>query len=383
MLAYWVVAGFVVAMAIASLIGEGKRARYTWARLPAPEPASLPPATVVVPVKGEDEGLGDNLASLAALDYPDFELIVAVRRAADVPQGSLPPNVRLVVAGTGSAANGEKINNLLAAVRDARPESQVLAFADSDGKVREDWLRGLVAALEEPNAGAATGYRWHAPASGGFWSLLRSAWNGVIAGTFGPGDSRFAWGGAMAIRREMFDSLQVADFWKGAVSDDYRLSEAVHRAGLRIVYAPAAAVVTMDHTGAGEFLGWSRRQMMITRFYAPHLWWLALSAHVVYCAAMATSAVLALRGEGAAAGALILQVGAGMLKARNRVNLAQAALPDQSAWFRRYGSVHIWLTPLATWAWLWGLTSSAFGDTIEWRGRRYRLGEMRRERLTV
>lgn len=336
----------------------------------------MPPVTVIVPVKGEDEGLATNLASLAALDYSDYELLVAARCAEDVPAGAVPPLARVVLADAGNPANGEKVNNLLAAVAAARSESEVFAFADSDGRVRADWLRALVAALEEPGTGAATGYRWYAPSRGGFWNLLRSVWNAVIAGGFGPGNERFAWGGAMAIRRDTFYDCGVPAYWKGAVSDDYRLSEAVHKAGLRIAYAPAAAVAATDHTTAVEFLGWTRRQMMITRFYAPRLWWLGLVAHVLYCGGMTASAALALHGSTAAALALALQLGAGMWKGRNRLAAARAALPDHAACFRRYGWVHIWWTPLATWVWLYSLLASAWGDTIVWRGRRYCLGRM-------
>ena len=347
--------------------------RWILERLPAPSPSRWPAATVIVPVKGADEGLAENLASLAALDYPDFELIVAARRLEDIPRGVVPPRARVVIGGEGDAANGEKINNLLAAVASARPESEVLAFADSDGCVRKDWLRALVAALEEPGAGAASGYRWHVPVHGGFWSLLRSVWNAVIAGAFSPGGARFAWGGAMAIRRADFTAFRVPDFWHGAISDDYRLTEAVRRAGRRIAYAPAALVAALDHTTAREFFAWTRRQMMITRFYSPGLWWIALAAHVIYCAAMTASLVLLLRGSAPAGAALLVQLGAGMIKGRNRLKVARAALPQQAGALRRRGWVHIWWTPLATWAWLAALAASSFGGTVRWRGRVYRL----------
>ena len=96
--------------------------------------------------------------------------------------------------------------------------------------------------------GASTGYRWYAPEPPDFWSLMRSVWNAPIGGTLGPGDNRFAWGGAMAIRREVFQSIKVPEVWKNAVSDDYALSAAVHAAGLRIAFAPGAMVVSPDHT---------------------------------------------------------------------------------------------------------------------------------------
>ena len=67
-----------------------ENARPMWPIASLETPARLPPASVIVPVKGEDEGLRENLAALASLDYPDYELIVAARSAADIPPGVLP-----------------------------------------------------------------------------------------------------------------------------------------------------------------------------------------------------------------------------------------------------------------------------------------------------
>ena len=61
------------------------------------------------------------------------------------------------------------------------------------------------------------------------------------------------------------------------------------------------------------------------------------------------------------------------MKALNRAVLAKAALPEQEDWFKRHMWVHAIWTPLATWVWLIALVSSAFGNTIEWRGRKYKL----------
>src|SRR5690242_14378856 len=97
----------------------------------AQEPDFLPPATVIVPVKGEDDGLRENLAALAAQDYPDYELIVVAHSAADVPPGVLPNRVRLVLAHSHDPNTGEKVQNLQAAIRAARKRSDVFVFADS------------------------------------------------------------------------------------------------------------------------------------------------------------------------------------------------------------------------------------------------------------
>jgi cellulose synthase/poly-beta-1,6-N-acetylglucosamine synthase-like glycosyltransferase len=369
---YWFFVAPSLLLALISLRGERKRAGYVASRLSA-DPKPLPPASVIVPVKGFDEGLRENLAALAALDYPDYELIITAHSAADIPAGVLPPRARIVLAHGETCRTSEKIQNLLAAVRAARKRSEILAFADSDGRVTARWLSALVAPLDEPGVGAVTGYRWFLPDPPDFWSLLRGVWDAVAAGTLGAGNNRFVWGGAMAIRKELFFEAGVPDAWAGELSDDYALSEAVHAAGLAIAYAPGALTPCVEHTSGFRFLGWIRRQMAITRVYAPGLWWPGLIAHIFYCGGMAASVVASVRGYRLAEWALIAQLSPGMLKGLNRATLAKAALPEYEPWFKRHSWVHAIWVPLATWVWLFALLSSAFGSSILWRGRRYEL----------
>lgn len=356
-----------LALALLSLRGERARLAYIVSRVNLPPELHCPPATVIVPVKGADQHIAENLRALAELDYPDYELIVTAREESDLPRNAVPDRARVVLSHAADIETAEKIQNQLAAVNAARPESRILAFADSDGRVQPQWLRALVHGLEDPRAGAATGYRWHLPDPARPWPLLRSVWNAVIAGGFGPGANNFTWGGAMAIRRDDFARLRIASYWRGTISDDYRLSQAVKDAGLRIVFAPAAMVASTDQTGGREFLHWITRQMTITRFYAPRLWKLALVAHVVYCAGMASSVWLA------SPVTLVLQLAPGMWKAARRIRLARLCLPGHAGWFDRYGWLHVVLVPAGTWLWLYACVASAFARTIEWRGYRYHM----------
>jgi len=372
---FWFFTGPALVLALLSLRGEHRRAAYVAERLAHSGGDVPPPATVIVPVKGDDDGLRENLAALAAQDYPDYELIVAAQCAADIPAGVLPPRVRIVLAHETAPDTGDKVMNLRAAVRFARKDSAILAFADSDGRVSRSWLRALAGPLGEEGVGASTGYRWYAPDPPDFWSLLRSVWDAVIFGRFGPGANAFAWGGSMAIHRETFYAIGVPKYWRGTVSDDYALSDAVRHAGLRIVFAPAATAVSAGRTGGLAFLAWARRQMTITRVYRPRLWWAALAAHIFYCGGMAAAVTASILGSRGAEWALIALLSPGMLKGANRATVAKAALPDYDAWFKRHAWVHILWVPLATWIWLLVLALSAFGNEIEWRGVRYHLSK--------
>ncbi len=376
MLWYWFFVGPALLLALVSLRGERKRAAYVADRL-SQTAEHLPPASVIVPVKGAEEGLRENLLALATLDYPDYELVVAARSAADIPPGVLPARVKVVLAHGDDPRTAEKVQNLAAAVRAVRKRSEIFAFADSDGRPGRGWLRALVVPLAEPGVGAATGYRWFTPEPPTFWTLLRSVWDAVAAGTLGPGDNSFAWGGAMAMRKETFFEAHVFEHWKHAITDDYTLSDAVHAIGLAIAYAPGALTPCFDHTGARRFFSWARRQLAITRVWRPRLWWLALAAHFFYCGGMAASIAASIAGNRLAEWALIAQLSPGMLKGLNRATLAKASLPECEPWFKRHAWVHAIWVPLATWVWLAVLLSSAFGNTIEWRGYRYQLKSRR------
>jgi len=328
---------------------------------------------VIVPVKGEDQGLRDNLAALASLDYPDYELLIVARCADDIPGGVLPARARIVLAHGSDPHTGEKVQNLAAAVLAARKRSEVFAFADSDGRVTRRWLRALVAPLADERIGAATGYRWFTPDAPNFWSILRAAWDAVSYGMLGPGHCRFVWGGAMAIRKETFVEAEVLKYWKNTVSDDYALAAAVRSAGLMVAYAPGALVPSPERISARGLFSWVRRQMTITRVYARRLWIQGLLAHVFYCGAMAASLAAGLMGLRIGWWTLAAQMIPSFWKGAQRTALAQSSLPEHRAWFRRYGWTHVACAPLATWLWLVALVSAAFGSTIEWRGCRYEL----------
>ncbi len=363
-----------VLLAAASWRGEREKFRYYQERLRDQTQSSfLPPVSLIVPVKGQDEGLQENLAALASLDYPHYELIIAAHSPADIPAGVVPAGAQVVFSGGRPAGAAEKLQNLLAAVGTAKTESEVLAFADSDGRVSRGWLRALVAPLAETGVGAASGYRVYLPEIADFGSTLRSAWNAVIFGTFGPGNLEFVWGGAMAVRRDLFSRLGVPALWASTASDDYVLSEAVRSAKLHLRFAPGALVVSSDRIGARNLLHWVQRQLIITRVYAPRLWVLSFVATTIYCAAMVACVVALCYRHWIAGAVLVFLLLMGMLKGTARAKLAATALPDSQPWFQRHGWIFTGMVPLATWTWLYGHIVSASTNVIEWRGHRYRL----------
>ena len=378
---FWIFAVPAVLAALVSVKNGRAYLEYVqerMARLDEPDPDPYTPkATLILPVKGIDHDLAANLRSLGTQNYPDYELIVVCRDEADpavsAARLTLGENFRLVVSGEPPAGAGEKVHNLIAAVGAARRESEVFVFADSDGQVRADWLRRLVAPLEEEALGATTAFRWHFPEKADFWPLLRSVWDSTIAGSMSAKDKNFAWGGGMAIHREVFDSARVVDFWRGTVSDDCRLREALQAAGRGIRFVPEAMVATTGQCSAREFLRWAARQLVITRVYRFDLWLPAFIGHVVYCAAMLLSLVQLAAGNLLGLAVLVIVLVSGMAKGGMRGYAAALMFPDREDRLAAYGWAYFWMTPVATWVWLYSLVRSSLTRRIAWRGYVYEL----------
>ena len=367
--------GPALVLAAVALRGERRRALFVAERLGFHSDLNLPPATVIVSLDGVDEGLRENLAALSALDYPDYELIVAARSAASIPPRVLPSRVIVVLGGAKDASSTAGIRNLIAGVRVARRRSQIFAFATDDGRVSRNWLRALAAPLADPQVGASTGYCWYVPEPPGFWSLLRSVWNAPIAGLLGPGGNPFLWMGSMAMRKETFFELRISEAWRNQRRGDGTLIRALHRAHRAIAFAPGAMVARSGPTTALQFLQSAKCQMDAARVYLPRAWWSALISHVFYCGAMVAAITASVRGSRGAEWALVAQLGLGMLKGVNRAVLARAELSDRDAWFKRHAWVHALWVPLATWVWLLVLLASALTGATRRNERRHPISQ--------
>jgi cellulose synthase/poly-beta-1,6-N-acetylglucosamine synthase-like glycosyltransferase len=173
--------------------------------------------------------------------------------------------------------SGQKVENLREAVLHVSDESRVFVFADSDARPSRDWLRYLVAPLQDEGVGATTGYRWFISKSPSFASEMRSVWNASIASALGPdSSSNFCWGGSTAIRRETFERLDIREKWRGTLSDDFTLSHVVNGDGLPIIFVPQALTASVENCTLPELLEFTTRQMKITRVYAAPLWVMSL-----------------------------------------------------------------------------------------------------------
>jgi hypothetical protein len=88
---------------------------------------------------------------------------------------------------------------------------------------------------------------------------------------------------------------------------------------------------------------------------------------------MLTSLLMALHGNYLGFGGFVVTVVPGMGKGLVRVSAARQMFPSREDWLDRFGSAYFWLTPIATWIWLYIFLRSAATRKIEWRGNVYEL----------
>lgn len=344
-----------------------------------------PRVALICPCKGSEQGLEGNLTALLNFDYPNYETFFVLASAMDparavidrVASAKQKPT-HMVIAGS-PTGRSEKVNNLTAAVREAGQKFDVLVFVDSDSRLGRTWLSHIVAPLADGSLGAATTYRWYFPNKGGFASSLLSAWNAAIATQLGEHGRNFCWGGGTAIRREMFERAAVLEAWEGAVSDDWALTNALERAGLRILFVPECLAPTVGDADPEQLIEFTNRQLILTRVYSPKRWGLAGLAHLSYCLTLlyAAFAILARMFGGFSWVGMLLLALLIVLLAAAKGALRAIAVQDILREWRTKCDETSWawiaLAPIVPALFLWNFIISAFERRIRWRGIRYEL----------
>ncbi len=345
-----------------------------------------PSVDLICPCCGIDHDLKRNLRSLLQQDYPDYRVIftVADRQDAAVPiieeliKEFGTDHACLVVSGRTKTCS-QKLHNLLQAIKQGSGGAALLAFVDSDINPESGWLRHLVDPLYRPRVGMVTGYRWYVPIRQNLPTITLSALNAVPGSFLGQHSFNHAWGGTMALRREYFDELKIADIWYNAITDDLTMSAAVKNAGYKVAFEPKCYSASRDHLTWSRIFEFVRRQFIITRVCRPMLWLAALAASVQN--ALALWLGLALTIWAAAVGHPFLHIiwpipaifyAASVTKGILRRTNVFLALPAHRDALNLSTWADIIAAPLINFVMLFCITASAFSNTIVWRGTKYR-----------
>jgi len=388
---YFYIAAVIITVQVMFLALAYRNYRYAVNKYRKKRTGYRPRTALIVPCKGLDADFEKNIGSFFHQDYENYLLYFVVGDKSDPAYETLHQlkqqlrgtskavEVQVLVAGRAQSCS-QKIHNLLYCYRNLGADTEVLAFADSDARVRSDWLSCIVYPLRRAKIGAATGYRWFIPRRNNWASLAMSAINARVVQLLGNTPFNKAWGGSMAIRYDVFKGLGLDKIWPTALSDDLSLSYTVKKAGLKITFVPACLVASYQSATWRQLFEFGRRQFLITRINAPRTWWFGFCSCLYSVLALwATAAVAAYQAAISQKYFTFFTVVPFLFLAGQILVAAfrqRTAVQLLNEYWRKmtFAVAADILLP-----WLWSLVllaiilSSAFGRTIKWRGIRYKL----------
>ncbi|MCA9233894.1 MAG: glycosyltransferase [Planctomycetales bacterium] len=386
-------ATLLTAAALAALLQTFLLGCQSWehrrrARKRLNEPPSLGPLPRVVlfaPCKGVELGLRENLHCLFQQDYPEYEIVFVVEDAQDAACETIAsliaayPDIHARLVDAGLAQSGcQKVHNLRAATASVATDAEVYAFVDSDARPHAGWLRQIVAQVDEPRVGVVTGYRWFVPQEFSPAAAILYSINATAASLYTPKTFQPIWGGSWAMRRDVFERLDIAAEWEERLTDDLVATNAVTNAGLRVAFEPGCMIASPLEATWPTMFEFLRRQYLIGRLYARRWWTLALCATTLTVVGFWGGLVAAIAGWtlGAAwawapAAACAGWYAINLARAAIRRDLSRIYLPERTSQLAAANRFDAWAAPLAAtvnWA---AIVSSIITRRMTWRGIEY------------
>ncbi|NOT62432.1 MAG: glycosyltransferase, partial [Acidobacteria bacterium] len=242
--------GLLLVLAVGAFVYQGLAIYCVWQfqrRKQSPtrsELSSYPHITLFKPLHGAETELEKYLTSFFIQDYPRYEIIFAVRTAADPAvaivqrlRKSYPQiPVQLLFTGEPPYANAKVYSMEQMA---AAASYDLFVITDSDTEVAADYLRAVAWAFSDPQVGAIT-HLYRGVARNEFWAKLEALgmstefMAGVIVAEKLEG-MKFALGPSMAIRKQCLADIGGFQAMRDYLADDFVLGHWAERAGWKVL----------------------------------------------------------------------------------------------------------------------------------------------------
>jgi ceramide glucosyltransferase len=206
-----------------------------------PPAQRLPPVSILKPIRGLDPGFREAIRSHARQDYPEYEILFGVSDPTDPAIAEIEqlrrdfPSLTIRLLLTPNTAPNGKVGTLKQLAAAARHE--ILLVNDSDIRVPDDYLRRVVAPLEDPQTGVVTClYRATSHRLPGIWEALGIATDFAPSTLVAPlvGVREFGLGSTLVFRRRELDAIGGFTVLEDYIADDYQLARRITALGLRV-----------------------------------------------------------------------------------------------------------------------------------------------------
>ena len=332
------------------------------------QPSALPPVTVLKPLYGDEPLLEQALASFCEQDYPDYQIVFGVHspldpalRVAQHVAARFPArDIAIVVDSATHGANG-KVGNLINMLPAAKHD--VLLVSDSDVHVRPDYLRRLIAELEQDSAGLVTTLYAGLPARRSMPALLGAL---QITETFLPGalmarilGRQDCLGASMMLQRRTLERIGGFRALLDHLADDYILGVLVRRTGLSVHLADSVVATTVPEASLRALLRHELRWSRTIRTLVPY-------AHLASVAQYPIAFALLALAAAPSVWMVALSVGVWAARAAAAAAVARALRPKLG---RLASRPALWLLPLRDVLSLAVVAWSFVGRQVDWRGK--------------
>lgn len=332
-----------------------------------------PPVSILKPLRGTDPEMYECLRSHCTLEYPEYEIIFGVSHADDpvIPlvrrlQGEFPSRRIELIHCSEILGTNIKVSNLVQMLPHARHD--FLVVNDSDMRVAPDYLARVMApfAGAQAKVGMVTClYRGVAERTLGSkleaLGVSTEFMPGVLTARQLEGGVHFALGATMAMRREALEATGGFAPLLELLDDDYQLGFRIAGAGYKVEVADTVVETHLPAYRFRDFFEHQLRWARSTRNSRP-------AGHAGYVLTFGLPwAALAAVFAGGAAWSLALLAAAAILRVAVALSVGMGVLRDRQV------LRDLWLLPLrdvigvAVWA------GSYLGNTVVWRGERFRL----------
>ena len=206
----------------------------------APPPNELPPVTIVQPLCGVESFSRETLASIFALDYPEYEILFCLADGADaiapLVRGFMDahPHIssRLLVGDERVSAN-PKLNNVVKGWRQA--QHRWIVIADSNVLMPRDYIQRLLSRWRSDTGIVCSPPIGSRPEN--FAARLECAFLNTYQAKWQYAGERvgygFAQGKTMLWRRDVLENGGGIEALGAEIAEDAASTKLVHRAGLR------------------------------------------------------------------------------------------------------------------------------------------------------
>ncbi len=342
-----------------------------------------PDVSILKPVKGVDPRMFEGLASHCRQEYAGrFEILFGVNSLDDPAVAEIarlrvefPECVIRVIECRERLGTSGKVSNLVRMLREASYD--YVLINDSDIRVGRRYLARVMACFIDEGVGMVTApYRGMVAERGAtLWARLEALgistdfFPGVLTARKLEGGIRFGLGSTLAMRREALAKAGGLEPLVECLGDDYEMGARIAAAGYKVELVPEVVETTVPAYG---FRGFVEHQLRWARTVRDSRKWGYAGLIVTYALAWAMITCVA---SGFAMWSFTLLSIVALARVAVALSVGVGVLHDAQV------LRDLWLLPLRDCIglgfWLWSFA----GDTIVWRGERFRLKDGRLSRV--